>query len=241
MGSDGWCGRWDRLVGLVLGFVLLGLGLVGCTLTRVVVPLEVGTTRVSIEGGGPLFHYGGVVIPVPLSAVSVQHGLGEGLTVQGGVHTTAALFGLIGLDGGLVWSFREFPYWVRPVVSVQGVLYTSVYGGTRFFPQVSVHVVGEGGRWLPYLGLHQVLELKRRGAHDVVWRRVWLPAVYGGVQYRCERVFWQVELLWFLPGVDPTIRAVEWVGLPGGGVPGIRLGASFPLRWSGGEKGKGGE
>ena len=84
--------------------ICLLLIIASCSTSRFVRPLEKGQTATGFDLGGPVIDFADTKIPVPLSSLYIGHGLSNKLTVFGGLHTTALLFGTAQTDVGFTYA-----------------------------------------------------------------------------------------------------------------------------------------
>ncbi len=105
--------------------VLLAAGtfLVSCSASRFVEPVEKGKLAGGVNLGGPLIDFGSAPIPVPLSSLEAGYGLKDNLTIYGGLHTTAMLFGNLQMDLGATYQVLKQNRYI-PNISVSPSLNT---------------------------------------------------------------------------------------------------------------------
>ncbi len=158
---------------------LLGiLFLSACAPSRFVEPLKKKQLAVGGNLGGPLIDFGGKPIPVPLSAIEVGYGLDSNLTIHGGLHTTALLFGDLQLDAGVTYKFLNQNGFV-PNLSVSPSLnYVQSFneGVFKLWPQLDLNAYWNYGRKNNYFyaGFNNLFELSKTMALNQPQKQRWL-------------------------------------------------------------------
>lgn len=202
------------LVPLVLAIATLS---VACGHTTHVRPVPEGQTEVEASFGGPVANVGGILFPLPLTTVGASHGLSPHADVGAHLHTTAAAFGVAGLDVGGSWLAVEERGWV-PAVSLSGRL----YGFTDFR---AVRPYLEASAAASYLFKERFLTY---AAATTLVQSSLLPLFSLGVgeQLRFGRTGLHLELRWYQPTRVNTFAAVNWQGLGPLGAWGAIVGVS---------------
>ncbi|MFM7024277.1 MAG: hypothetical protein ACKOXB_14995 [Flavobacteriales bacterium] len=88
--------------------LLLVIFIASCAPSRHVVPLARKEHAVSVNLGGPLINYSGLVIPVPFTSVNYAYGWKKNTTVFGSLHPTALAYGVGQVELGLVHRIHYF-------------------------------------------------------------------------------------------------------------------------------------
>ncbi|MCX6181692.1 MAG: hypothetical protein NT150_07185 [Bacteroidetes bacterium] len=89
-------------------FVFLLFFIASCAPSRYVVPLKRHEHSVSLNLGGPLINFSGLVIPVPFTSVNYAYGWKKETTVFGSLHPTALAYGVGQIELGLVHRVHYF-------------------------------------------------------------------------------------------------------------------------------------
>ena len=150
-----------------LSFLFL---ITGCAPTRFVEPLKKEQLAVGGNIGGPIINYGGAPVPIPMSAIEVGYGIKDNLTVHGGIHTTAMLFGNAQMDAGITYKFLDQKKYI-PNLSVSPSFNFVVDPGDRkakFWPILDLNAYwnyGEKKHYF-YVGFNNYFELSPRMAND---------------------------------------------------------------------------
>ena len=168
-----------------LGFVAQIL--FSCASTRVVRPLQKGEKQVSANLGGPLFGFAGITIPMPLSSLSYAQGFSDKVTMFGGLHTTALIYGVIQTDIGACINVyhpdsSQFGLSVNPVVNMA---YDKWEGNFKLWPEVDINAYWEFNpkKSFAYLGVSNWFELASKRAHEESQENRWLINPYLGYTY----------------------------------------------------------
>ena len=212
---------------LICGTLLIAL-IASCNVTRVVKPLEKGESQIGASFGGPGIIFSGAPIPLPLTSISYAHGLDTGLTVAGGIHTTALLFGNLEADLSLGIRTYESKNGKFGVTASPGVnLFYGFRGGDfRAYPNL------DGIAWwkysqkdhLLYGGLGTWVELRRDKAHGEVQDNELMPYATLGHQFGGEKWQWQVEARYIGFNYSNDDIVVDYFGPFATGTTGIYVG-----------------
>jgi hypothetical protein len=198
---------------------LLGLllQLAACATTRPVRPLAPKETSLGVSLGGPLINTLGAVFPTPMLTVAGARGVSEQLALTGALNLTAALFGTVHIEPGVVFFPVLSPHGGVPTVAVHGSwhLLTDFSGGDD----------GEGAGWL--LGPHLATVASwRLGAPLLGYAGVegtfafspgssragrLLAGPLLGVELARGRARFGLECKWLAPHHDVEPAAPEWI------------------------------
>lgn len=213
---------------------LTAILLASCNVTRVVKPLEKGEHQLTGSVGGPAIVFSGAPMPIPLSSVGYAYGLDTGLTVAGGLHTTALLFGNAELDATLGIQMYQSEKDRFGLVASPGVhLFYGFRGGDfRAYPQmegITWWQYSEAKRHLLYGGIGTWVELEREKAHGQVQDHELMPYVTLGHQFRMNK--WNVQLEARYIGFTYSNKdlVVDYLGPFSVGTSGIYVGVSRTL------------
>lgn len=154
----------------LLIFSICLLFIVGCAPSRFVEPLDKGTWSVGGNLGGPVIDFGGAPIPVPLTEIEAGYGLDSNLTVHGGLHTTALLFGVGQFDFGATYKLLDQKkYFPNLSVALGGnVAYSPSEKAAEFWPTLDVNAYWNYGarKSYFYVGFNNYFVLQSRMAFD---------------------------------------------------------------------------
>ena len=153
-----------------------------CAPSRYVRPLEKGQKAITGNFGGPLLKFSGLTIPLPLTAIAVGYGIKDGLTIYGGMHTTALSFGVIQGELGVVKEFvkpdslNKF----KPGFSMSyttNLLVDTWEKNFKFWPQVDANLYWNynlNRNDYFYIGVSNWFELSGFRAHDEPQLNHWI-------------------------------------------------------------------
>jgi hypothetical protein len=82
-------------------FIVALAYMVACTPARVIETLPKGTTQIQGNFGGPMIEFAGLKIPIPATAIAVNHGITDKTTLSGGIHLTSLAFENYQIDLGV--------------------------------------------------------------------------------------------------------------------------------------------
>ncbi len=198
-----------------------------CAPSRIVRPLNKGERQVSANLGGPLLSFAGTVIPLPLTAISYAQGVSDKVTIFGGLHTTAMLFGVFQTDIGACINLyhpdsSKFGLSVNPVINLA---FDKWEGNFKFWPEVDVNAYWElkKNKSFVYAGVSNWFELSNERAHQETQENRWLvnPQIgYTSVQNRWNYNF---ETKWLVPNLATKPNVVDYKGINGKGGVGIYI------------------
>lgn len=155
---------------------LAHLVLFSCAPSRYVNTLPKGETQVGFSMGGAMQNLFGLTIPTPYSSVVIGHGLRDGLTIYGGLHTTALVFNTLQTDIGItkrIYQSDSSNIWI-PDVSGSFTLNSLIEMKDRVFdlyPQVDLNAYWKYGNKKNnffYLGASNWFDLNKYKAHNEV-------------------------------------------------------------------------
>lgn len=160
---------------LILGLVILSAS---CVSSRFIEPLDKNKLAIGGNFGGPLIDFGGLTIPVPLTAIEVGYGLDTNLTIHGGLHTTAFFFGNLQLDAGVTYKFLNQNKYI-PNLSVNpgfNFVYSPSYKAMKFWPTIDLNAYWNYGKRRNYFytGFNNMFELSKTMANDQPQKQRWL-------------------------------------------------------------------
>ncbi|MCB9311835.1 MAG: hypothetical protein H6568_03640 [Lewinellaceae bacterium] len=207
--------------------LLLLLPFLGCVGQRQIYPLPKGEHAVGVQAGGPLIRLNQTTLPIPLSAVYGAVGLGKGLLVDGGIHTTALLYQTIFIDPGVQKTWN-FPNGLRPGLNTGLRLNTLTDLGARdwrFYPLVDVNLWWRSAKdhHIGFVGLNHWFDPHVRQIKEGITYRLWRPALYTGYQHRREDWDFSLEAQWLAPGTDNRFTEVDYRSIGDQGALGIYL------------------
>ena len=196
-----------------------------CAPSRIVRPLEKGEKQVSAHLGGPLMGFVGTVIPMPLTSVSYAHGVSDKVTVFGGIHTTAMLYGVFQTDIGVCYNLYKqdssrFGLSVSPVINMA---YDKWEGNFKFWPEIDINAYWEFNpkKSFAYLGVSNWFELVSKRAHDESQENRWIVNPHLGYTYVRKKWNYNFETKYLVPYLDTKPNVVDYKGVGGKGAVGI--------------------
>ena len=193
----------------------------GCAQSRVVRPLAVGEMVVGGSLGGPVVALFGAAFPAPILQLSGAYGVRERLAVAANVDVTAALYGTLHLEPGLVWHPVVRERGALPSVALAGSLHVLTdFGDTLVAPQlagVASWPLGDGHA--VYAGLDTAF------ARRTTTRVVVGPLV--GAQLRRGRSDLTIEVKWLAPNYDVEPLAPRWISPGHRGFLSVLLGVGY--------------
>ncbi len=213
-----------RRAGSPLTIVLPALVALGCAQSRPVRPLGVGEGLVGVSVGGPMLRLFGAAFPTPILEASGAYGLRERLAVAGNVDLTAALYGTLHVEPGVVWHpvVREAGLW--PSLAVAGSVHVLTdFEALRVAPQAAGLLVWPLGR------VHAVYA----GAEAAVVSGAPTRVVAGplaGAELRSGRMGFGLELAWLAPQYDVEPVAPSWLSPGHHGFLSVVLGFRYHAR-----------
>jgi|GEM_PF-881276 len=196
----------------------------GCGTTSQLRPVGAGNTRVTASLGGPLVVFGGAPVPLPITRVGVAHGTSESVDVSGGLHPTAALFGVAGLDAGVAW---------HPLRAHRSLLALGFdaygFGNTHDAVFIVDPWLGSHVRVSSTLSLGGGLHVATRAATSASYQRELspiAPSLFAQAAFHIGRITLEVEPRWYALGQCGQCVAPGYIS-PGTGALGLVLGVSF--------------
>jgi hypothetical protein len=199
--------------------------LFSCAPSLVVRPLQKGEKQVSANLGGPLMGFAGTTIPIPLSAVSYAQGVSDKVTLFGGLHTTALIYGVIQTDIGACVNVyhpdsSQFGLSINPVVNIA---YDKWEGNFKLWPEVDINAYWEFNpkKSFTYIGISNWFELSSKRAHEETQENRWLINPHIGYTYVRKKWNYNFETKWLVPNVDTKPNVVDYKGVNGKGGIGI--------------------
>jgi hypothetical protein len=203
---------------------LLGLLPLACAHSRVVRPLAPGESSVGASLGGPMVGLFGAAFPAPILQVGGARGLRERLAVAGNLNLTAALYGTLHVEPGVVW---------HPLVREAGPVPSLALAG-------SLHVLTDFSDLLlaPHLAGLASWPLAARhtfyaGVDAAVAvgdaTRVLAGPLVGGA-WRWGALGLGLELKWLAPYYDVEPVAPAWISPGDRGFLSVLIGVSYHPR-----------
>lgn len=218
-------------------FIALMSLIFGCAPARFVEPLNKNEWSIGGNFGGPLLDLN-APIPIPLSAVEIGYGLDSNLTVFGAVHTTAALFGNVQMDGGVTYQFIEQDKYL-PNISTSpsfNFIYNFENGTGKVWPIIDLNAWWNYGKRKNYfyVGVNNYFELSAMNADEQPIRQHWIFNPQFGHLLKDKRERWQftAEIKWLSPVNDNSYAFVPYNTLGTRGALGFYVG----FRWILGKK-----
>jgi len=210
--------KFIRIIALLIFFQ-------SCAPSRVVRPLKKGEMQVSVNWGGPLLGFAGTTIPMPLSSISYAQGVTNEVTLFGGFHSTALLYGVFQTDLGACLSLyhpdsSQFGISVNPVINMA---YDKWEGNFKLWPEVDISTYWEfqPNKSFVYLGVSNWFELTSERAHEQTQENRWLINPHLGYTYIRKNWNYNIESKWLVPNVNTKPNVVDYKGLNGKGGVGI--------------------
>ncbi len=204
-----------------------------CAPTRVITPLQRGSTHIGINAGGPLIRFRGNVIPIPFSSVYAAHGWTSSTSIFGGLHLTSLVYKTFQLDAGLAHRFYQSPN-VRLQIIGGGSLMSAIAltnGTTRVFPIMHLHTVYAPSPHLQFYGGASVWwDFYRSIRQSQTTYRLVSPVFFAGIQWaRAELWTFSLEYKLLNPFVENDKTVVEYVHWSRYGAQGLYLSVTYQL------------
>ena len=203
---------------------------VSCSTVRVIKPLGKGVTDVSFSAGGPIIGLGNLVLPIPMSSLSVSHGVSDKMSLYGGLHLTSLLFGVGHIDAGMAYGF------IAPKGLIPGVQTSLGFHAMldkwesqfRLYPQVNAHAYwnSKNQKHTYYFGLENWFELSRNAADGLTQETVYIPTIYLGDKIEGKKLNWNIEVKYVAPNYKNNYVVVDYKGLGTRGAFGLNIGVS---------------
>ncbi|MGB1102536.1 MAG: hypothetical protein ACPG21_02815 [Crocinitomicaceae bacterium] len=219
----------------LLPLLLFGVMLISsCTASRFVEPLDKDEISIGASFGGPIIDFGGP-LPMPITSVEVGYGLDSSLTVFGGWHTTAAIFGNAQIDLGCSYQFLEQDRFI-PNLSVSpsiNMIYDFGDRNGNIWPVLDINAFWNYGQRSSYFyaGFNNYFELNSTGANDQPQDRYWLfsPQIGHVLKGKNGRGQLTTEFKFFGPYIENSYAFVPFMPITGnGGARGFFIG----YRWT---------
>lgn len=212
----------DRTFSLLKWVVLSLFFISSCTPSRIVKPLKKGEQTVSASFGGQLIKFSGAPIPLPFTSVSYAKGLHDKVTVFGGLHTTAQLFGIFQTDIGScidLYSKNKFGFSATPALQMS-VSYKDSRS-FRLWPSLDFNARYELTKGFVYLGMHNWFETSKVRANNTKQDRFVLPNYHIGFTKTNTKWNHQFEVKYCLPYKSIYPGVVDYIGINNKGAIGL--------------------
>jgi hypothetical protein len=230
MGSAKQAAQWFMLLFIIAACIWYAAGCGSITSVR---PVGQGRQSLSLAVGGPFADYFGGSKPIPYGLLRYRRGLSEKTDLYASLHLTPAIFGIVGLDGGLAKQFLA-QKGSRPAVNIGGGInfFMLAYDTSHAFkPEISsfraypqLFIIGSYAlkQHLVYFGADNMFQLSNPYLISVL--------VLGG-EYRWSRLFrTTLEARWYAPWENSVFRTVNYTApIQKHGDVGIILGFNFYL------------
>ncbi len=219
----------SRLAAFYVFILIVG----ACVPTRVVTPLQRGSTHIGLNAGGPLIRFRGNVIPIPFSSVYAAHGWTNTTSIYGGLHLTSLVYKTFQLDAGLAHRFYQSPNTRLQLVG-GGALMSAIAltnGTMRVFPITHFHAVFAPSPPLQLYGGAAVWwDFYRSIRQSQTTYRLAFPVFYTGIQW-AKADPWTCSLEYKLlnPFVENDKTVVEYVHWSHYGAQGLYLSVTYQL------------
>jgi hypothetical protein len=210
--------------GLVPVTAALVIFLTGCSTLRPVQPLPRGETTVAASLGGPLINTLGTVFPTPVLTVGAARGLGEAFgqpwSASAGWNLTAALFGVLHVEPGLVtYPLISSDGWT-PTLAVAGSLHVLA---NRHDWLVAPQVAAVASWWRDRFGFYGGAEV----AMALVRPARPIAGPLAGAQVSRGRGFFGLEVKWLALHYDVEPAAPNWISPLHRGYFSVLLGGGY--------------
>ena len=210
--------------GLLL-ILALGVG-AACAPTRAIRPLDKGQTQLQLSAGGPFVDYFGGQKPLPLTGVSVAHGVSDKTAITGALYPTQlALFRVFGMDVGATHLLLEQDG-ARPRLMLDGRVYVfggdyapddPAQGGVRVFPDLQLIAAWDVGNHAIYTGYDNFFQpLPTFHYHG--------SFLLGGEVRPTPGFGVQLETKWISPWANTLVQTPVWLAPGNQGALSIQLG-----------------
>lgn len=196
-----------------------------CAPSRVVRPFEKNQKAISASLGGPLIGFAGTTIPMPLTSLSYAQGVTDNVTLFGGFHTTAMLYGVVQTDIGACVNVyhpdsSKFGISFNPVLNFA---FDTWEGNKRIWPEIDINAYWEfknKGSFM-YIGASNWFELSNNKAHDEKIEDRWLFNPHLGYTYSRKKWNYNIEMKYLLPYKETFPNVVDYRGINGNGAVGL--------------------
>ncbi|HXP50049.1 MAG TPA: hypothetical protein VN922_08850 [Bacteroidia bacterium] len=195
-----------------------------CAPSRLIRPLDKGQKVISANLGGPLFHYSGTIIPVPLTSIMYAQGLTDNTSVFGSIHTTSLLFGVAQTDIGICQKLYyndslHLGVSVNPALNIAQEFWPQFSGGFKCWPQVDINAYWEihPKKSFVYAGIENWFELATQRADGQPQTIHWLFSPQIGYTYTRLKWNYNIELKYIAPNLNNLPNVVDYLGIGGKG------------------------
>jgi len=200
--------------------------LYGCAPTGLVKPLKKGEFAASAHLGGPLIHFAGAPIPIPLSGLEGYYGLNNKVSVSAGLGLTSLAFGTGQISLGVLTDL--LPETENRKIAVSGFAKAHLMldrweGNFRFYPETGFQAYKQFGKHRIYAGGSAWFET-RFPEKKRVSNNFWIPMLHTG--WQLDGAKWQpsFELKWIAPNQSSDNLVVDYIAPGSNGAIGIYLG-----------------
>ena len=205
-------------------WLCLALCWFSCAPSRVVRPLNKGEKTVSFNLGGPLIHFSGAAIPMPLTSVMYARGISQKTTAFASLHLTSLAFGVFQTDVGICRQLYYNPE-QKFGISANPVLNFAVdrwEGNKRLWPELDINLYKEfGKRHLLYGGVSNWLELNGNRPHGEKQADRLFINPHLGYGYSKRKWNYNLEVKWLAPGKANQPNVAEYIGINHQGALGV--------------------
>ncbi|MBN1578276.1 MAG: hypothetical protein JW913_17075 [Chitinispirillaceae bacterium] len=208
--------------------VLIVCLIFACSSVRRVVPLESGTSAVTLSLGGPVTEVAKKYIPLPLLSAGYNYGINDRLGIEAGLNLTGALFGLLHVDAGVNWYPLAAKGAIPGITVTPELFFMSNFeaGGHRLYPTLTPTLYWKPGRHLVYIGVENWFEVHTQRSDGNEQPRHWLIAPYLGYGLSWKKWRFQLEGRGYTPNLVNTGRATKNIGFGSHGIIGVFIGVS---------------
>ncbi len=211
--------------------------IISCAPARFVEPLQKKELALGANLGGPVISQGGLTIPIPLTAIEVGYGLDTNLTIHGGIHTTALLFGNLQMDAGVTYKLLNQQKFI-PNISVNpgfNFIYDLGDKVSKFWPTLDINAYWNYGKRSSYLyfGFSNIFELSKTMALGQDQKQKWIFSPQIGHVLKTKREKWQftAELKFLALNQDNSYTFLPYKSLTGSyGATGFYLGLRYIIK-----------
>lgn len=204
-----------------------------CAPSRVVKPLEKGEKTASVNLGGPLIHFAGTAIPVPLTSVMFAKGVTTKTTAFGSLHLTSLAFGVFQTDIGVCTQLykndsKKFGITANPVLNLS--IDRWEWKG-KIWPELDINAYKQfGTKHFVYAGLTNWFEPSGVRPHnETQTQRLFVNPQLG---YTLMRKHWNytLEVKWLAPNRQNIPNVVDYIGINHKGAVGVYLNFTKKLK-----------
>lgn len=214
------------LISIIISNILV---LWSCAPTHFVEPLAKKESAISVNFGGPLIHFSGIVIPLPLTAITYGYGLDSNTTGFASIHTTALAFGIFQNEWGINRRILKQNK-IQPAISCNLVANTAFDKWEKqfkFWPEIDLNAYWhlKKSNRLIYAGIGNWFELSKYRAHGELQSVHWIFNPHLGYRYTHGKWIYFAEGKILAPNISNQKLVVNYLkpwGQKGGS--GIYLG-----------------